>query len=134
MGLQILTIVGEVLLSELMLLDLEGILEESLSLLSTNGDMNCDLLVSLNGEASNGVSGFALDWGLSTQISEHLCSLGELISRLTGTEVKNQLLDLNLTHLVVELFLLLLSFHIFSKPAKLFNNKYEPIYLVFIPM
>jgi hypothetical protein len=124
---RILTIVGEVLLSELMLLNLKSILEKRLSLGSTNGAMDCNLLVSLDGETSNGISGFAFDWGLSSQIIEYLGSFGELISRLTGTEIENQFLDLDLTHLVVELFLLLLSFHIFSKPAKLFNNKYEPI-------
>jgi len=113
-GYGILTIVGEVLLLELVFLDLEGVVEESLSLLSSDSHVHSDLFVSLNGETSDGVSGLGLDWLLTSEILKHLSSLGELITRLSSTEIENKFLNFNLSHFVVELFLLLLTFHIFS--------------------
>ena len=104
-----------------MLLNLEGVLEKGLSLLSSDGNMDGNLLVSFDGKTSNGVSSFRLNWFLLGKILEHLGGLGEGITRLSGTEVKNELLNLDLPHLVVLLFLLS-DIHIFSKPAKTFNN------------
>merc|ERR1711937_619105 len=109
-----LTVIREVLLLELMLFNLKSVVKECLCLLSSHGNVHCNLLVSFNRESSNGVLGLRLDWLLKGQILEHLGSLGELISTLTSTEIENQLLNLNLSHLVVVLFLLLLTFHIFS--------------------
>ena len=110
----LLTFIREVTLLKLVFLNLKSVVEECLSLCASDGNMHCDLLISLDRETSNGVLSLGLDWLLHTQIFENLGSLGELISRLTGTQVKNEFLDLNLSHLVVELFLLLLTFHIFS--------------------
>ena len=53
---RVLTLVGEVLLSEFVFLDLEGVLKKCLSLLASDGNMHCNLLISLNGEASDSVS------------------------------------------------------------------------------
>jgi hypothetical protein len=98
---QILTIVGEILLLELVLLDLEGVLEEGFSLLSSDGNMDGNLLVSFDRKTSNGVSSFRFNWFLLGQILEHLGGLGEGITGLTGTEVENEFLNLDLSHLVV---------------------------------
>ena len=126
--------VGEVLLSEFVLLDLEGVLEEGLGLLASDGNMHCNLLISLDREASDRVFGLRFDWLLVGEILEHLSSFGELITALTGTEVENKFLDLNLSHLVVVLFLLLLwLLHEFSSPAKLLNNNKHRIAQLIIP-
>jgi hypothetical protein len=102
-----------------MFLDLKGVVEESFSLLSSDGHMHGDLLISLDGETSDSVSGLGFNWLLTSKILQDLCGLGELISRLTGTEIENEFLDFDLSHFVVELFLLLLTFHIFTKTANL---------------
>jgi hypothetical protein len=68
-----------------------------------------DLLVSLDAESSDSVAGAGLDGLLVGEILEHLSGLGELIARLTSAEVKHKLLNLDFSHLVVELLLLLLS-------------------------
>ena len=99
--------VGEVVLLKFVLLDLEGVLEEGLGFLASDGNMHCNLLISLNGETSDCVSSLRFDWLLIGEILEYLGGLGELITTLTGTKVENKLLDLDLSHLVVELFLLL---------------------------
>ena len=118
----VLTILGEVLLSEFEFLDTESSLEEILGLLTSDGDVHRDLLISLDTEGSDSVASLGLDGGLVTEILKHLGGLGELITGLTSTQVKNELLNLDLSHLVVELFLSLLFCHFFSKPAKLFND------------
>ena len=51
-------ILREVFLFKLVLLDLQGVVEEGLSLLSSHSGVHCDLLVPLNGETSDSVSGF----------------------------------------------------------------------------
>jgi hypothetical protein len=109
----VLTILGEVLLSEFELLDTESTLEEILSLLTSDGDVHCDFLVSLDTEGSDGVSGLGLDGGLITEILKHLGGLGELITGLTSTEVKNEFLNLDLSHAVVSLLLLSKLVHIY---------------------
>ncbi len=47
-----LTFVGEVLLLELVLLDFKGVSEEGFSLLSSDGDVHGNLLVSFDGKTS----------------------------------------------------------------------------------
>ena len=100
---QVLTVSGEVLLSEFELLNTESSLEEILGLLTSDGDVHCDFLVSLDTESSDSVLGLGLDGGLVTEILKHLGGLGELITGLTSTEVKNELLDLDLSHAVIGL-------------------------------
>jgi len=48
-------LIGEVLLSELVFLDLEGVMKELLGLFTSAGNMNCNLLISLDGEGSDSV-------------------------------------------------------------------------------
>ena len=70
--------------------------------------MHCNFFVSLDAEGSDGVPGLRLDRFLLSEIFKHLGSLGELIAALTSTEVENKFFNFNLSHLVVELILLLL--------------------------
>jgi hypothetical protein len=77
---EILTIVGKVSFLELVLLNLEGVLEESLGLLTTDGHMHGNLLVSFDGETSNGVTSLGFNWFLLRKILEHLGGLGEDIT------------------------------------------------------
>lgn len=49
--------IREVLLLELSVLDLEASLEDLVSLIAADGDMDCDFLVTLDTEATNGESG-----------------------------------------------------------------------------
>jgi hypothetical protein len=118
----VLTILGEVLLSEFEFLNTESTLEEILGLLTSDGDVHCDFLVSLDTEGSDGVGGLGLDGGLITEILKHLGGLGELITGLSGTEVKNELLNLDFSHLVIGLLLLLLLVHILFKVNLLIIN------------
>ena len=112
-GETLLTVIGEVLAAELELLDLEAALDELLSLVATDGDMDGNLLVSLYGKSSDSVARAGLDGFLVGEILEHLGGLGQLIARFTSAQVKNELLDLDLSHLVVELLGVFLDLHIF---------------------
>ena len=124
-----LTLVREVGSLKLVLLDLKSGVEKLLSLGTSHGNMHSNLLVSLNGERSDSVSSLGLDGLLLGQILENLGGLGKLITGLTSTQIQNELLDLDLTHAVVSLALLLLTYHIFSKcnlkdnPSILLNDK-----------
>ena len=57
-----LTVLGEVSFLKLVFLDLKGVLEKSLSLLSSDGNVDSNLLVSFDGKTSNGVSSLRFDW------------------------------------------------------------------------
>lgn len=107
-----LTVIGEVSLSEFEFLNLEATFDELLSLFATDGDVHGNFLVSLDGESSDSIAGAGLDGLLVGEILEHLSGLGQLIARLTSAEVENELLNADFSHLVVELGLLLLL-HIF---------------------
>jgi hypothetical protein len=104
----VLTVSREVLLSQLELLDSEASAEEFVGLISANGDVHGDLLVPLDAEASNGVLSLRLDGLLVGEILEHLGGLGQLIAGLTSAQVKNELLNMDISHFIVELRLLLL--------------------------
>ena len=109
-----LTVIGEVSLAEFEFLNLEATLDELLSLVAADGDVDGDLLVSLYGESSDSVAGTGLDGLLVGEILEYLGGLGQLIARLTSAQVEDELFNLDLSHVVVELdLLLLLWFHIF---------------------
>ena len=108
-----LTVVWEVFLSKFELLDLETTLDQFFSLGAADSDMNGDLFVSLDAESSDSVSGAGLDGLLVGEILEHLSGLCQLISRFTSAEIEYKLLNLDFSHLVFELLLLLLSLHIF---------------------
>ena len=108
-----LTVIREVALAELVLLNLEAALEQLLGLVAADGHVHRDLFVSPDAERTDGEAGLGLHGLLVGEISEHLGGLGELIARLAGAEVKDELVDLDVAHLVVELLLLLLLVHIF---------------------
>jgi len=78
-----------------------------------------DLLVPLDAETSNGVPGLRLDGLLVGEILEHLGSLGQLITGLTSAQVKNELLNSDFSHFIVELRLLLIEIHVFFFLSKL---------------
>jgi len=106
-------VIGEVSLAEFEFLNLEATLDELLSLVAADGDVDGDLLVSLYGESSDSVAGTGLDGLLVGEILEYLGGLGQLIARLTSAQVEDELFNLDLSHFVVELDLrLLLWFHI----------------------
>jgi hypothetical protein len=110
----VLTVIGEVALAEFVLLDLKTTLDELLSLVSADGDVDGNLFVTLDRERADSVSGLGLDGLLVGEVLEYLGGLGELITRLTSAEIENELLNTDFSHLVVELFLLLLLLlHIF---------------------
>merc|ERR1719263_1383139 len=66
------SLVGEIFSLELMLLNLEGGVQQLLGLVSSDGHVHSDLLVSLDRESSNGVSGLGLNGLLAGKILEHL--------------------------------------------------------------
>ena len=66
--------VGEVLLLELSVLDLEAALEDFVGLVAPDCDVHGDLLVPLDVEAPDGVAGPRGDWLLPREILEHLGS------------------------------------------------------------
>ena len=66
------TIVGEVLLSQLVLLNLEATLQDLLGLGAPNSAVNGDLFVPPDTERSDGVAGLGEDWGLTSQRLQHL--------------------------------------------------------------
>ena len=55
-GVNRLTLIREVLLLQFVLFDFEGVLEKLFSLLASHSDVHSNLFVSLDREASNGVS------------------------------------------------------------------------------
>lgn len=75
--------------------------------------MHGNLLVPLDAEGSDSVLGLRFDGSLLSEIFKHLGSLGELIAGLTSAEIEDELLNVDVPHLVVVLFLLLLLVHIF---------------------
>ena len=102
--------VGEVSLHQLVLLHLQTTLQNLQSLLTTNGGMHGDLLVTTDGEGTNGETG----WNVSTSHSklptlsvnglltrnllEDTSSLGDSISRLTNANVDDELLNSDVSH------------------------------------
>ena len=108
-----LTVVGEVLLSQFVFLDLEATLEELLGFVAADGHMHCNFFVSLDAEGTDRVLGLGLDGLLVGQIFEDLSGLGEFIARLTGTKVQDELVNLDLSHFVVLFGRVLLLVHIF---------------------
>ena len=107
------TVLGEVLLSQFVFLDLEATLEQLLSSLTTDGHMYCNFFVSLDAEGTDGVLGLGLDGSLLREIAKHLGGLGEFIAGLTRAEVKDELIDLDIPHQVVLLLQVLCLVHIF---------------------
>jgi hypothetical protein len=110
---QLLTVIREVSLAEFEFLNLEATLDELFSLVAADGDVNGDLLVSLYAESSDCVAGAGLDGLLVGEILEHLSGLGQLITGLTSAEIEDELLNVDVSHLVSELLFLLLCQHVY---------------------
>jgi len=96
---------AEVALAELIFLNLETSLENLLSLRTADSYVDGDLLVTTDTEGSDGVTGFAVDWGLTAQLFEHLGSTGKSITRLSHRDVEDDLLDPQILHRVGALIL-----------------------------
>lgn len=67
--------VGEVLLEELVLLNLQGLLEDLLSLRAADGGVDGDLLVTADTEGTDSVAGSGVNGGLSSELVEDCKSL-----------------------------------------------------------
>jgi hypothetical protein len=89
---------GEVLLAELVLLDLEATLEDLLGLGAADGDVDGDLLVPPDAEGSDGVAGLAVDGRLTAQLLEHLGGTRQSVTRLADGDVEDELLNAKLPH------------------------------------
>ena len=88
------------------LLNLQTLLKDLLGLLTSDGNMAGDLVVSANTEGSDSISSLREDWLLVSQLLQHLGGTGESITWLTDTDVENELLDAWLAHGVIFLGLL----------------------------
>merc|ERR1719188_2035978 len=105
-------VLGVVLSSQLVLLDLQSSLKDLLGLGTSDSAMNCNLLVSSNPKAPDGVTGLGEDWCLSRERLQHLASSGQSVSRFSNTDVETQLPDLQVPHHV--LALVLVTTHLFD--------------------
>ena len=65
--------VGEVLLEQLVLLNLQGLLEDLESLRAADGGVDGDLLVTADTEGTDGVAGSGVNGGLSSELVEDCC-------------------------------------------------------------
>jgi hypothetical protein len=107
---------GEVLSSELILLNLQSSLKNLLSLEksilifhsklfnplaylgASDGDMNRNLLISSDTKGSDSVSRLRVDGGLTRELLQHLRCAGESVTRLANRDIESELLDAELTH------------------------------------
>ena len=81
--------VGEVLVQELVLLNLEALLEDLFGLLTVDGDVAGDLFVTTNGERADGVTGAGEDGLLLGELFQHTCGTGQSIARLANANVED---------------------------------------------
>ena len=102
--------VGEVSLHQLVLLHLQTTLQDLQGLLATNGSVHGDLLVTTDGEGTDGEASYrisiflaisptlSINGFLSRDLLQDTSSLGDSISRLTNTNVNDQLLHSDVSH------------------------------------
>ena len=64
--------IGKVLLFEFTILNLESTLEDFVSLITSDSDVNSDLLITLDVEASNSVTSAGWDGFLSREVLKNL--------------------------------------------------------------
>ena len=124
----VLTVLGEVALSELILLDLEATLEQLHGAITTDGGVDSNVFIPLDAEGPDGVLGLGLDGLLVGEILNDLGGLGELIAGLTSAQMKDEFVNVDGPHLVVLLLGVFLQIHVsflFLKSAKLINNNYQ---------
>ena len=85
---------GEVAVLELELLHGQTLLQDLLGLLTADGDVAGDLLVTADGEGAHGQTGLAENGLLVGELGKHLGGTGEPITALTNGAVDHQLGDL----------------------------------------
>jgi len=115
---------GEVLVQELVLLDLKALLQDFLGLLTTDGDMAGDLLVTTNGERANGVLRAGEDGLLFRELFQHTGGTRQAIAGFTNANVQNELVDLNVAHRVFLLFRHLTEHFVGATTKAKDNEKY----------
>merc|ERR1740138_1590312 len=86
------SIPGEILLSELVLFDLQALLENLFGLLAPHSHMACNLLVAAYAERTNSHSALGEERLLLRKLLEHLGCAGEAIAALTDANVQHELL------------------------------------------
>lgn len=91
-------VLGEVLVLELELADLEAALDDLESLGTANGDVGGDLLVTADTEGAEGVAGLGQEGFLTRDLLQHTGGLGELVTGSTAGDVQHELVDLHGTH------------------------------------
>ena len=90
--------VREVLSANLVLLDLEALLENLLSLLTANSGIAGHLFITTNAERADSVASLGEHGLLLSERLENLSSLGQSVTRLTYANVHNKLLDADVPH------------------------------------
>lgn len=78
---------GEVPLSEFVLLDLEATLENFLSLRTTDSNVDGNLFVTTDTKRSDGVSGFRCDGCLTSELFQHFGGPGQPVTGFTDGDV-----------------------------------------------
>ena len=89
---------AEVSTFELVLLDLESTLENFHRLVSSDGDVRSDLLVTTDTEATKSVSRLGGDGSLLSDLLQNTDSFGQSITTSSGGDVENELLDGDIPH------------------------------------
>ena len=101
--------VGEVSLHQLVLLHLQSALQNLQSLLTTDRSMHRDLLITTNGEGTNGKASYKINNSentptlsinrlLSRNLLQNTSSLRNSISRFSNANVNNELLHSDISH------------------------------------
>ncbi|KAG5458238.1 MAG: hypothetical protein BJ554DRAFT_1577, partial [Olpidium bornovanus] len=81
----------EVLGPQLVLLDLEPSFQDLLSLGTTDGAMDSNLLVAADAECPHGVPRLRVDGRLASELLQHLGRAGQTISRFANANIENEL-------------------------------------------
>ena len=100
----LLTTVGEVSPSELVVLDAKTLPEDLVGFLAADGDVTGHFLVSLDAEGTDRDPGLGGNRVLAGEVLEDLLRLHELIASLAGGQVEHELLDFDRSHGVVGVF------------------------------
>merc|ERR1719384_1665007 len=95
------SVLGEVLSPQLVLLHLQATLENLLSLGAPDSAVDGDLLVPSDTKTTDSVSGFAEHRGLPCQRLKHLARPGQPVSGLSHADVEAELTDLEISHWVL---------------------------------
>ena len=91
-------VVGEVVLAQLELLDLQTLLQDLQGLVAADGDGGGDLLVTADTEGADGQAGTGEDGGLAGQLLQHTAGKRQTITSLADRNVEDQLLNEDVLH------------------------------------